>query len=219
MPTDAAALAPVRFAGLPQIELVPAVPLPEPFDDPEWLFEPMYEGVPAILYHSERTTEVAVFHDLELRMQDLRIRLEAVLAGREAILTGEIVALDRQGKPLLQHLLRGEGHLAFAAHDLLWLDGADLRRHCLSARKERLAELLPEDTGPLYKVLTIDEHGRALFSAIRKLDLPGIVAKRRDDTYGPDTVWYAIRNPARPVDGRAESLRHRVRPRPLSREP
>src|SRR3712207_8258531 len=41
--------------------------------------------------------------------------------------------------------------------------------------------LLPQDTGPLYKILAIEEHGRALFGAIRKMDLEGVVAKRKGD--------------------------------------
>jgi hypothetical protein len=54
---------------------------------------------------------------------------------------------------------------------------------------------LPEDTGPLYKILTIEEHGRALFGAIRRMDLEGIVAKRLSDSYGSGTTWYKIGNP------------------------
>ena len=57
-----------------------------------------------------------------------------------------------------------------------------------------LAELLPEDTGPLYKVLTIEEHGRALFGAVKRLDLPGIVAKCQHDPYRSTRVWHEIRN-------------------------
>ncbi|MFL5474763.1 MAG: hypothetical protein ACJ8A6_03625, partial [Gemmatimonadales bacterium] len=54
----------------------------------------------------------------------------------------------------------------------------------------------PEDTGPLYKVLAIEEHGRALFGAARRMDLEGIIAKRKADPYEPGTVWYRIANPA-----------------------
>ena len=114
----------------------------------------------------------------------------------EAILDGEIVSLDSKGKPVFRELLKGRGYLAFAASDLLWLDGADLRSAPLVERKRRLAELLPADTGPLYKIFTLEEHGRALFEAARRMDLEGIVAKRAGDPYGPETLWYLIRNPA-----------------------
>ena len=106
-----------------------------------------------------------------------------VLAGREAILDGEIVSLDAKGKPVFRELLKGRGYLAFAASDLVWLDGSDLRSLPLVERKRRLADLLPADTGPLYKVFTLEEHGRALFEAARKMDLEGIIAKRCQDPY------------------------------------
>jgi ATP-dependent DNA ligase len=37
------------------------------------------------------------------------------------------------------------------------------------------------------------------------LDLEGIVAKRRDDPYSPETAWYKIKNPTyTQAEGRAE---------------
>jgi bifunctional non-homologous end joining protein LigD len=203
-----------RVPDLPQVELLSPVTRADPFDDPAWLFEPGYDGLPAVLYQADRSCTIEVFGDLSVEVEELGSRVAEVLGSRDAILAGQIVALDRRGKPVLQQLLRGEGYLAFAAVDLLWLDGSDLRDQPLKARKERLAELLPEDTGPLYKVLAIEEHGRALFAAIKRMDLPGIVAKCLHDPYGPATVWYEIRNPGCPdPEGRAEGARHRARQR------
>ncbi len=221
MPTDVTLAPPVSSAtGLSQVELVSLVPRREPFDDPAWVFEPQYDGFRAILYCSGHSCEIDAFRTLNHPVQDLRDRVAEVLDGREAILEGQIVALDRQGKPVLQHLLQGEGYPAFAACDVLWLDGADLRERPLKKRKELLTELLPEDTGPLYKVLTIEEHGRALFGAIKRLDLGGIVAKCQHDPYRVTTVWYEIRNPGRslPTDGWAETFRQRARHRTTNRE-
>jgi bifunctional non-homologous end joining protein LigD len=195
MPTDAVLAPPAsRALGLPQLELISPVSRADPFDDPAWLFEPRYDGLPAVLYQAGGSSRIEVFADGSVEVQELVSRVAEVLGGRDAILAGQIVALDRRGKPVLQHLLREEGYIAFAAVDLLWLDGSDLRSQPLKTRKERLTELLPEDTGPLYKVLTIEEHGRALFAAIKRMDLPGILAKCLNDPYGPATVWYEILN-------------------------
>ena len=38
------------------------------------------------------------------------------------------------------------------------------------------------------------EAGRELFEAVQRLDLEGIVAKRRTDPYTPDITWYKIKN-------------------------
>jgi bifunctional non-homologous end joining protein LigD len=182
--------------GLPFIQPATLVALPDPFDDPDWIFEPKYDGFRGILYASSLGCEIRSARDLPLeRFLGLRDRVAEVLGGREAILDGEIVALNRQGKPVYENLVRGRGFLAYAAVDLVWLDGQDLRDLPLVERKAQLARLLPEDTGPLYKILAIEEHGRALFGASKRLDLEGIVAKRKDGTYRVGTTWYKIGNP------------------------
>jgi len=184
------------LASLPYVEPIALVPHPEPFDDPAWVFEPKYEGYRGVIYSSDAACEIRSRRDNPMRQfRDLWTRVAEVLRGREAILDGEIVSLNRQGRPVFRDLIRHQGFIAFAAFDLLWLEGRDLRSEPLATRKELLLNLLPEDTGPLYKVLTIEEHGRALFGAARRMDLDGIVAKRKTDPYGPGTVWYKISNP------------------------
>lgn len=188
----------VRTAsGLPQVDPMMLTTRADAFDDPEWLFEPKYDGFRGLVYASKLGCEIRSRRDLRFdRFGELCSRVAGVLGAREVILDGEVVALDRKGKPVFRDLLRGQGFLAFAAFDLLWLDGADLRALPLADRKQRLTELLPADTGPLYKILTLEEYGRALFGAIKKMDLEGIVAKRKSDPYGPSATWYTIRNPA-----------------------
>jgi bifunctional non-homologous end joining protein LigD len=183
-------------SGLPQVEPVLIVPRTDPFDDPGWVFEPRYEGFRGFVYASKGSCEIRCRQNFgPERFRDLCDRISEVLGRREVIVDGEVVALNRQGKPVFRDLLRNQGFITFAAFDLLWLDGTDLRPLPLRERKRLLAELLPEDTGPLYKILTLDEHGRALFGAVKKMDVEGIVAKRKEDCYGADTIWYEIKNP------------------------
>jgi bifunctional non-homologous end joining protein LigD len=171
---------------LPDAEPIPFLPWREPFDGADWMFEPNYDGFRALLYVTRDGCELRARQDSHFEaFAELRERVARVLAGREA-----------KGKPVFRELLKGRGYLAFAASDLLWLDGSDLRGQPLVERKRRLAELLPSDTGPLYKVFTLEEYGRALFEAARRMDLEGIVAKRRHDPYEPETLWHHIRNPA-----------------------
>ncbi len=178
------------------LDLVQPIRRREAFDDPEWVFEPMYDGLRGLLHSTPSGCDIQVAGEVRTDLlQDLCERIHAVLNGRDAILDGEIVALDRAGRPVLRDLIAGRGAAAFAAFDLIQLDGRDLRVLPLAERKRKLAELLPADTGPLYKILTIEEYGRALFEATRKLDLEGIIAKRKGDAYGPAAKWFSIRNP------------------------
>ena len=202
-------------SGLPQVQPIILSSRTDAFDDPEWLFEPKYDGFRGIVYASSLGCEIRSRRDFQFdRFGDLCNRITGVLGTREVILDGEVVALNRQGKPVFRDLLRGQGFIAFAAFDLLWLDGVDLRARPLAERKQLLGDLLPEDTGPLYKILTLEEHGRALFSAIRKMDLEGVVAKRKSDPYRPGTSWYKIKNPGYTQgEGRGELFRPRERRR------
>jgi bifunctional non-homologous end joining protein LigD len=200
--------------GLPSVDPIAPVSRGDPFDDPNWLFEPKYDGFRGLVYASHLGCEIRSRRDFRFdRFEELAKRVAGVLGAREVILDGEIVSLDRKGKPVFRDLLNGQGFLAFAAFDILWLDGEDLRPQALEERKRRLTDLLPADTGPLYKILTLEEHGRALFSAIGKMDLEGIVAKRKSDPYGLRTTWYKIKNPGYSQgEDRGELFRRRSRP-------
>ena len=113
----------VRAAsGLPQIDPIALATRADAFDHPEWLFEPKYDGFRGLVYASELGCEIRSRRDFGVdRFDELGNRIARVLSAREVILDGEIVALDRKGKPVFRDLLRGEGFLAFAAFDLLWL--------------------------------------------------------------------------------------------------
>lgn len=216
MPTRTRQNTDLRLAsGFPAIEPIVLTRQAEPFDDPEWLFEPKYDGFRGILYSSRNGCEIRSRRDFQFdRFEELCRRITAVLGPRDFILDGEVVALNRQGKPVFRDLLRGHGFLAFAAFDLLWIDGIDMRQQPLIERKRALNELLLVDTAPLYKILTLEEHGRALFSAIKKMDLEGIVAKRKSDPYAPGTEWYKIKNAGYTQgEGRVDLFRPRERRR------
>jgi DNA ligase-1 len=82
----------------------------------------------------------------------------------------------------------------------------------LAKRKQRLERVLPEDTREVLKVLTIDGHGRRLFDAVQRLDLEGIVAKRKADRYDEATVWLKVKNRAyTQMEGRRELFQPRRR--------
>ena len=202
-------------SGLPAIEPIVLTSHPEPFDDPDSFFEPKYDGFRGILYSSTNGCEIRSRRDFQFdRFNELCQRIRTVVGPKDFILDGEVVALNRQGKPVFRDLLRGQGFVAFAAFDLLWLDGTDMRQRPLLERKQALIELLPDDTAPLYKILTLEEHGRALFSAIKKMDLEGIVAKRKSDPYTVATKWYKIKNAGYTQgEGRVDLFRPRERRR------
>jgi hypothetical protein len=64
--------------------------------------------------------------------------------------------------------------------------------------------------GALNRVPCYVEEGRELFEAACRLDLKGIVAKRKVDTYGPEIGRYKIKNPSyTQAEGRRELFERR----------
>jgi len=58
-------------------------------------------------------------------------------------------------------LMRGRGTLAYAAFDLLWLNGRDLRSQPLTRRKKSLERLIPTSAGPLNRMPCFEKDGRS----------------------------------------------------------
>ncbi|NKE45404.1 DNA ligase D [Roseomonas frigidaquae] len=113
---------------------------------------------------------------------------EAAAALPDAIIDGEAAALDAEGQPdfpTLQAVLSGasKAKLVFFAFDLLHDGKRDLRGETLEARKSALRKLLP----PKGAVLRYLEHfpapGDAVLASACRLEMEGIVSKRRDAAY------------------------------------
>jgi bifunctional non-homologous end joining protein LigD len=166
-----------------------------PFSDPAWLFEPKYDGFRGVLYLTRKScTMYSKRRNVLTRFKDLAQQLRAELPQGEVILDGEVIAIDEQGRINFRDLMRRRGVLAYAAFDLLWLNGRDLRNLPLTQRKKRLERLTPAAVGALNRVPCFEKEGRQLWEAACRLDLEGIVAKRKADPYGPKTAWYKIKN-------------------------
>ena len=196
---------------LPLVQPIVPVLREVPFDDPAWVFEPKYDGFRGFVYvspsncwfRSKRGNTMTRFQELAEQVRDqLRVR--------SAILDGEMVSLDEEGRQIFRRMLAGRGHLHYAAFDLLWLNGRDLRSLPLTRRKQRLERLIPTTTPAMSRVFSIERRGRDMFGAAQQLDLEGIVAKRKADLYAPETIWYKIKNRAyTQAEGRWELFQRR----------
>jgi bifunctional non-homologous end joining protein LigD len=192
-------------------EVEPIVPVARSgaFDDPAYLFEPKYDGFRGLLYVTRRDCYFRSKLGTVLeQFQELAYWVREELSVKEVILDGEVVALDPHGRQDFRALLAGQGNLHYAAFDALWVNGKDLRALPLTRRKRALGRVIWATSTVLSQVFSIEERGRDLLAAAERLDLEGIVAKRKADGYAPDTVWYKIRNPAyTQAEGRRELFR------------
>jgi bifunctional non-homologous end joining protein LigD len=201
-----------RTRALPDVQPILLTPRRDPFDDPAWLFEPKYDGYRGLLYVTRKGCYIRSKRgNLLTRFHQLCLWVREELPVRGAILDGEVVALDGEGRQNFRDLIAGRGNLHYAAFDALWVNGKDLRGLPLERRKRALGKLIWATSTALSQVFTIEERGRDLFAAAQRIDLEGIVAKRKADPYEPGpTCWYKIKNPAYTLaEGRWELFQKR----------
>src|SRR5690242_11402959 len=93
---------------LPVVEpIIPAL-YPQPFDGPEWLFEPKYDGFRGLLDLSGRVCHCRSKRGSMLRrFEQLCYWVREELTERDVILDGEVVALDQEGRQDFRLLMRG----------------------------------------------------------------------------------------------------------------
>ncbi|MBV8475494.1 MAG: hypothetical protein JOZ36_02420 [Acidobacteria bacterium] len=174
------------------------MPLAEgrPFDHPEFLFELKYDGFRglAVIEHGACTLYSRNGHPFASFAQ-LATQMGSALMPRSAVLDGEIVCLDEHGRCQFNNLLFRRGGSCFAAFDILYADGKDLRLEPLIDRKRELKRVLGSGPGAILYADHIDASGVALFEKACELDLEGVVAKHKYAPYDPEhPSWFKIRN-------------------------
>ncbi len=181
---------------LPKIEgLMLATLVDAPFDDDDWLFEVKWDGFRALCtVHTDGRVELRSRNDKDLLAKFPELEdLGAAFDTRPVIVDGEIVSLDERGRSSFQRLQNriesrrpkphaGEGTTAYAAFDLLYADGRDLRGEPLEERKAMLERMIVPGHHAIYSKHVVGR-GKELFTLAKREELEGIIGKRRDSTY------------------------------------
>jgi DNA ligase D-like protein (predicted ligase) len=161
--------------------LVPSLP-----EGPLWLYEVKLDGYRALIVKDGDRVRV-----ISRNEKDLTAAYPAVaaagkrLTAETAVIDGEIVAVDAHGRPsfqALQHRSSHAGHaIVFYAFDLLHVDGQDLTGLPLEDRRRSLPKVL----GKSGVLLSQELPGSAeeVATAVGRLGLEGVIAKRRDSRY------------------------------------
>jgi bifunctional non-homologous end joining protein LigD len=123
---------------------MPLLRRPAPFDYAEWIFELKYDGFRSLVVIQNGRAELISHNGNSFQsFEALRKQLKSPYQGK-TVLAGEIVCLDKRGKPQFRDLLFHGGEPCFFAFDLLMSDGKDLRTEKLTDCKQELRRLFVE---------------------------------------------------------------------------
>ena len=176
----------------------------QPFSNPDWLFEPKWDGFRAICFLQDGGVRFVSRNRKSLteRFSDLQ-RIAKAIRANTAVLDGEIVGLDTDGVPCFDGLRSrnrvGDCVIVFYACDLLHLDGRDLTQTPLISRKAVLKKILPKrETGQVRYTEHVVGEGESLFDELERRQLEGMLAKRCDSIYagGRTRAWLKIKTTA-----------------------
>jgi bifunctional non-homologous end joining protein LigD len=164
----------------------------------DWTYEVKWDGYRAQAIKRGDTVSLASRNLKDITRQFARIAQAATrVAAKSALIDGEIVVLDQEGRPSFQALHHWETaglSIVYYAFDLLHLDGRNLMTTPLEERRAALTDVV-ESSG-----LRISEPlpgtANQIEAAVRRLQLEGIVAKRRRSRYEPgrrSDAWVKVR--------------------------
>jgi len=179
--------------------------IPEPFDHPDFLFEPKLDGFRALAHVRGHRCElvsrnVHVFKSWPQLAEEIAHAVRA----HSAVLDGEICCLEPELRTHFKNLLFRREWPFFYAFDVLQINGRDVRHLPLTERKARLQAITPAVEGRLLFLDSIAGRGRDLFRVACERDLEGIVAKWGQGTYQTDrraTSWLKIDEPSPEGEG------------------
>jgi DNA ligase D-like protein (predicted ligase) len=163
-----------------------------------WSYEVKWDGYRTQVVKNGASVVLASRNLKDITGQFRQVAAAAgALPATSALIDGEVVAVDAQGHPSFQalHHWATEGlSIVFYAFDLLHLNGRDLLRVPLDDRREALRSAVAGSGLLLSEPLpgTPDE----IASAVRRLGLEGVVAKRRRSLYEPgrrSDAWIKVR--------------------------
>jgi bifunctional non-homologous end joining protein LigD len=170
------------------------------FDDADWIFEIKWDGYRAVAEIKKGDIKLYSRNGLTFDKAYPKVFEALKSVKKNAILDGEIVVFDEKGRPSFQKLQNYKSNdrytIQYYVFDILELEGKSLTALSLIERKELLRKVIPKSDVILY-CDHVDTEGRSLFREMKKMNLEGMIAKRKKSKYliGKRTTdWLKIKN-------------------------
>src|SRR5215831_15733975 len=152
---------------------------------PDWIVE--LDGYRALAIKSAGKVQLRSRNDNDFNARYPGIVKALAPMPDETVIDGEVVALDRDGKPsfnTLQNYGSAGAPLHFYIFDLLILKGLDVMGEPLVKRRELLEEhVLPKLAEPIRYSPVLEAKLEDLIRSVKAQGLEGLVAKRGNSKY------------------------------------
>ena len=175
----------------------------KPPDEPGWVYEIKWDGYRAISYLNAGNAEIRSRNNKSFDEKFYPIHQALKNWKINAVVDGEIIVQTEKGVPHFEDLQgwrsEADGQLAYYVFDILWLEGKNLMDFPLSERREILKSLVPAE-GIIRLSKNHEATGNEFYELAAKMDLEGIIAKKSDSKYIPDTrskEWLKIKTEKR----------------------
>lgn len=173
----------------------PRLVLEPPVSD-DWLHEIKYDGfrVQLILDWAGARAFTRNGHDWSKRFWPV-VNAGEKLPAKSFIIDGEMIAPEADGRPnfhqMHARMTWNAELLAFVAFDILYKDGLHLRPLPTIERKRILWDLVKPATGIIQYSEHVEGGGADFFAAVDRMNLEGMVSKRRNSPYrsGESDAW------------------------------
>jgi ATP-dependent DNA ligase len=184
----------------------------EPFDDPDYRFEPWWGGervFASVEAKPGTDADAGAVRIVDARGRELDAALPELagqgglggrFGGHSVVVDGCLVVVGPDGRPdapALAARLAGETSriVVFLAFDLVGIDGRLIVSEPLERRRERLERMI-QPGGPLLLVPAIAGEGRALYGAAEAQGIGAVVGRHRRSPYLPGVrsrLWRLVR--------------------------
>lgn len=169
-------------------------------EGPDLQYEIKFDGYRALAMKSGGKVQLRSRNDNDFNVRYPGIVKALAPMPDETVIDGEVVALDRDGKPsfnTLQNYGSAGAPLHFYIFDLLILKGRDVMGEPLVKRRELLEEhILPKLAEPIRYSPVLEAKLEDLIRSVKAQGLEGLVAKRRNSKYEPGQrsgAWQKMR--------------------------
>ena len=169
-------------------------------EGPDWLYEVKLDGYRALAVKSGGNVQLRSRNDNDFSTRYVRLTKALGAMPDETVIDGEIVALDKDGKPsfnALQNYGSSSGPMLYYVFDLLILSGRDVMGETLDARRALLEKyVLAKLDEPIRYSPELQATLPDLIRSVKAQGLEGIVGKRRSSKYEPGLrsgAWQKMR--------------------------